>query len=77
MGEEPNAFAGAGDRMGDRQQGGGAMNAAEKLDQMIRLAEELRAEGTPILTHELIQVLTALRILRDEVDPLGSTAGRG
>lgn len=56
---------------------GGAMNAAEKLDQMIRLAEELRAEGPAILTHELIQVLTALRILREEVDPLGSTAGRG
>ena len=53
------------------------MTAAEKLDQMIRLAEELRAEGPPILAHELIQVLTALRILRDEVDPLGSTAGRG
>ncbi len=53
------------------------MNAAEKLDQMIRLAEELLAEGPAILAHELIQVLTALRILRDEVDPLESTAGRG
>ncbi len=53
------------------------MTAAEKLDQMIRIAEELQAEGPPILTHELIQVLTALRILRDEVDPLGITAGRG
>ena len=53
------------------------MVAAEKLDQMIRLAEELRSEGPPILVHELIQVLTTLRILRDEVDPLGSMVGRG
>ena len=53
------------------------MTAAEKLDQMIRIAEELRAEGPPILTHELIQVVTALRILRDEVDPLGSVVARG
>jgi hypothetical protein len=46
------------------------MTSAEKLDEMIRLAEELRAEGPPILTHELLQVLNALRVLRDEVDPL-------
>lgn len=53
------------------------MKMAEKLDQMIRLAEELRAEGPPIVTHELLQVVTTLRILREEVDPLGSTTGRG
>ena len=43
------------------------MTATEKLDEMIRLAEELGAEGPPILTHELLQVLTALRVLRDEL----------
>jgi len=53
------------------------MNTVEKLDQMIRLAEELRAEGTPIITHELLQVVATLRILREEVDPLGSAAGGG
>ena len=53
------------------------MTAVEKLDQMIRLAEELRAEGPPILIHELLQVVTALRVLREELDPLGSAAGRG
>jgi hypothetical protein len=51
------------------------MTSAEKLAEMIRLAEELRAEGPPILTHELLQVLNSLMILRDEVDPLGSGVG--
>lgn len=51
------------------------MTVAEKLALMIRIAEELRAEGPPILAHELLQVLNTLRILRDEVDPLGSGVG--
>jgi len=51
------------------------MTSAKKLTEMIRLAEELRAEGPPILTHELFQVLNTLMILRDEVDPLGSGGG--
>jgi hypothetical protein len=48
---------------------------AQARAEMIRLAEELRAEGPPILTHELLQVLNTLMILRDEVDPLGSGVG--
>jgi hypothetical protein len=53
------------------------MTSVAKLEQMIRLAEELRAEGPPILSHELLQVVTTLRILRDEIDPLGSAGGHG
>ena len=51
------------------------MTTAEKLAEMIRLAEELRADGPPILSHELLQVLNTLRVLRDEVNPLGNGAG--
>ena len=51
------------------------MTTAEKLAEMIRLAEELRADGPPILSHELLQVLNTLRVLRDEVHPLGNGAG--
>ena len=45
------------------------MTTAEKLAEMIRLAEELQADGPPILSHELLQVLNTLRVLRDEVNP--------
>ena len=48
------------------------MTVVEKLDVMIRLAEELRAGGPPILTHELLQVVTALQVLRAELDLLGT-----
>jgi len=51
------------------------MTRAEKLAEMIRLAEELQAEGPPILAHELLQVVSALRVLRDEMDPLGGAGG--
>lgn len=46
------------------------MTVAENLDEMIRIAEELRATGPPILSHELGQVLSTLRVLRDEIEPL-------
>ena len=46
------------------------MTIGEKLDEMIRIAEELRAAGPPILTHELTQVLSTLQVLRDEIEPL-------
>lgn len=57
--------------MAEPRSGEKTVTVAENLDAMIRIAEELRATGPPIVRHELGQVLSALRVLRDEIDPLG------